>query len=817
MVWTNENGNISFLPIADSGTTIGVETEISSGGSSFGPQIVAVGTDAFVTWEDSSSGNSEIMFKKITASGTGFASPEINLSNNSGNSFAPQIAASGSDVYVTWADVTIDPNGLDILLIASSDGGDSFGGLKKLNDAGISFGQQIAATATASYVVWSQDDGFLVDIFFTAGEVSDVDVKFDSAEYGISNSAVITVNDPNKSGDGTPNDTILVDLTSTTTPGGISLTLTEDANTGVFSGSAILTSGAIVPGSEIPVSPGDLLTASYTDAFGTQTAIATVFVIIVEFDFTQYDRGNHARITVTDQGANQLSVTDETITVTVTSDANPTGITLQLTEDDIDSGVFGGVLDTQSDLIFAVDFDGQIQIGSSVTITEPRSADITTGIDTIDVNVVSTSTPGGITLTLTETGDTTAIFSGILGVTGGATVPASDIHVEPGDVLSVTDVLTSNSLITPNPILSRGVIQVNVPVDTITVTYLGESDSADVVNAFGEGGGGGGISRAGFVVNVLAGSSAIGGGGGPPGPTITLGTVARYDSASETISLPQEIRDIVSNHDPYAPLDSITDIYEDFELPFSINENSFALGGYENTLERQTIKRGEPTEFNIIFYTNNEIAHTSLYFNLGPTRAIAGSDTQVLLYKDKPIEIIDPNGNIASATGSLNNEGDLKRVVTFSITFSDDIKWSNSDLVIRAWTDILSSGDTIIYDAIEVLRSEEEIAFEESIPEPEVEQLTSQHVPIWIKNNAAWWSQEMIDDSDFISGIEYLIQQKIILISDSGEVSNTTKEIPSWIKNNAGWWSENLITEKEFIDGLQWLISNGIIQVREAL
>ena len=333
------------------------------------------------------------------------------------------------------------------------------------------------------------------------------------------------------------------------------------------------------------------------------------------------------------------------------------------------------------------------------------------------------------------------------------------------------------------------------------------------------GGGGGGLVRPGLVVNALAGIGAAfsgGGGGGPPGPTLTLGALAKYDSASEIISLPQEIRDAINNYDSYTILGSVADIYEDFDLPLSINGNGFVLGGYENTLERQTIQPGEPTEFKIVFYTNYEIAHTSLYFNLGPTRLIAGSDTQVLLYKDK-FEIIDPNGNIASATGTINNEGDLKRVITFSITFSEDIQWSNSDLVIRAWNDNLSSGDTIVYDAIKVAPSEEEIAFEESLPEPKVEQLKSQYVPIWIKNNAAWWSQELIEDSDFIAGIEYLIQNEIITIQDNQVIASSysSNEIPSWIKNNAGWWSDDLITEQEFIDGLQWLISNGIIQVTE--
>jgi len=331
------------------------------------------------------------------------------------------------------------------------------------------------------------------------------------------------------------------------------------------------------------------------------------------------------------------------------------------------------------------------------------------------------------------------------------------------------------------------------------------------------GGGGGGLVRPGLVVNALAGISAIaaGGGGGPPGPTVTLGAVALSDSGSETISMPQEIRDIALNHDPYTPLEPIADIYEDFDFPLSINGNGFVLGGYENTLQTQTIELGEPTEFNIVYYTNSEIAHTSLYFNLGPTRTIAGSDTQVLLYKDKPVEIIDPNGNIASATGSLNNEGELKRVATFSITFSETAELPNPDMVIRSWNDQLSSGDTIVYDAIAIAQPEIVEIADEDIPEPEIQTLKSQYVPIWIKNNAAWWSQELIEDSDFVAGIEYLIQQEIILISDSGDVTNTSNEIPSWIKNNAGWWSEDLITEKEFIDGLQWLVSNGIIQVTE--
>ena len=37
--------------------------------------------------------------------------------------------------------------------------------------------------------------------------------------------------------------------------------------------------------------------------------------------------------------------------------------------------------------------------------------------------------------------------------------------------------------------------------------------------------------------------------------------------------------------------------------------------------------------------------------------------------------------------------------------------------------------------------------------------------------------------------------------------------IPYWIKNTAGWWSNNEITDDEFISGLEYLIENNIIKV----
>ena len=92
-------------------------------------------------------------------------------------------------------------------------------------------------------------------------------------------------------------------------------------------------------------------------------------------------------------------------------------------------------------------------------------------------------------------------------------------------------------------------------------------------------------------------------------------------------------------------------------------------------------------------------------------------------------------------------------------------------------------------------------------------------IPPWVKNNAEWWSQGLIDDSDFISGIEFLIQNDIMQIStvSSSISSGGDKEIPSWIRNNADWWSQGLISDDDFVKGIQYLVEHGIIQIPQIL
>jgi len=52
-----------------------------------------------------------------------------------------------------------------------------------------------------------------------------------------------------------------------------------------------------------------------------------------------------------------------------------------------------------------------------------------------------------------------------------------------------------------------------------------------------------------------------------------------------------------------------------------------------------------------------------------------------------------------------------------------------------------------------------------------------------------------------------------IIIHGSGEI---TQKIPAWVKNNAGWWSNGSIGDSDFVQGIQFLIKEGIMKVPQS-
>jgi len=87
-------------------------------------------------------------------------------------------------------------------------------------------------------------------------------------------------------------------------------------------------------------------------------------------------------------------------------------------------------------------------------------------------------------------------------------------------------------------------------------------------------------------------------------------------------------------------------------------------------------------------------------------------------------------------------------------------------------------------------------------------------IPDWIKNNALWWADNKISESDFVSGIEFMIKNGIMQIPHISETETTGDTIvPHWIKNNAEWWGNGLISDADFVSGIEYMIKNGIIRI----
>ena len=93
-------------------------------------------------------------------------------------------------------------------------------------------------------------------------------------------------------------------------------------------------------------------------------------------------------------------------------------------------------------------------------------------------------------------------------------------------------------------------------------------------------------------------------------------------------------------------------------------------------------------------------------------------------------------------------------------------------------------------------------------------------IPGWIKNVAGWWASGDISENEFLTGIEYLINNNFLgsfgsvyCNSSFDQTTSSAEMIPSWIKNNAGWWADDKIDDIDFINGLQYLIQHKIIKI----
>ncbi len=165
------NYDIFFTVSTNKGGVFAPVSNLSNNaGASIQPLTTASGNNVYVIWQDATPGNPDILFRGSSDNATSFGST-LNLSNNPGTSRDPRAAAIGNNLYVVWDDST--SGGIDDIFFTSSDNnGLNFGSVLDLsNNSGFSTKPQVAAFGSNVYVVWADDTsspGF-DDVYFTVG------------------------------------------------------------------------------------------------------------------------------------------------------------------------------------------------------------------------------------------------------------------------------------------------------------------------------------------------------------------------------------------------------------------------------------------------------------------------------------------------------------------------------------------------------------------------------------------------------------------------------------------------------------------------
>ena len=178
-----------------------------------------------------------------------------------------------------------------------------------------------------------------------------------------------------------------------------------------------------------------------------------------------------------------------------------------------------------------------------------------------------------------------------------------------------------------------------------------------------------------------------------------------------------------------------------------------------------------------------------------PASAIPKDTTPPKMLKPADIETDAENQNGAKAT--------------FEVLAIDDTDQTIRPVCNPSSGSLFSIGETIVTcNAMDSAGNRASpISFTVTVNPPETT------IPSWVKNIASFWCAGSIDDDSFIEGIQYLIDNNIIVVSAIQSGQNNSQGIPEWIKNTACWWSEGNISDSDFASGIQFLIQSGIIVI----
>ena len=163
----------------------------------------------------------------------------------------------------------------------------------------------------------------------------------------------------------------------------------------------------------------------------------------------------------------------------------------------------------------------------------------------------------------------------------------------------------------------------------------------------------------------------------------------------------------------------------------------------------------------------------------------AGTDYQILIFDQK-------NNLVDSTFGYFNNDASY-----LETSQTNSINSKNSEYIVK-----------LVYGLPSKVA---QTSFEFSNTELTQNEKTT--IPDWIKNLGRFWCDDLIKDSEFVSALQYLIKENVIILNEKITVSGSSYYLPTWIKDNSCLWADNKISDSDFLAGLGYLINLGTIRV----
>ena len=212
----------------------------------------------------------------------------------------------------------------------------------------------------------------------------------------------------------------------------------------------------------------------------------------------------------------------------------------------------------------------------------------------------------------------------------------------------------------------------------------------------------------------------------------------------------------------------------------SINYMPFDVEFYTQNIPTQTLSKGEQAVVIVKIFDSEgptTLEHVELHFSPYDefsSGTFVEKSLATLVWDgkdgDEVIGVHDDKNILQNISIDAKDERNLKII---SFKFEPVTDFEKMSLMTVVWDKDKNSAKNYFIDAIKTSDSTSAGFFYDKN-----EQNT---VPTWIKTSAGWWADDKISDDDFLGGIEFMIQTKVLSfqMTDSNSDESKTGEIPT--------------------------------------